>query len=130
VNPSPHYNVHRMIRRTKWKVAVCLAVMTQVPAACNAAERYVFDVFDHERGLGNSTVTRIVRDHQGGLWVGTENGLYRYDGYRFLAFTTAEGLASNRITAIHESPGGTLWVGTLEGLSWREGTGFRSGEKG
>ena len=82
-----------------------------MPAVCNAAERYAFDVFDHERGLGNSRVTRIVRDHHGALWVGTENGLYRYDGYRFLAFTTADGLASNRITAIHESADGTLWWG-------------------
>jgi PAS domain S-box-containing protein len=90
-----------------------------------AAERYVFDIFDHERGLGNSSVTRIVRDHRGALWVGTENGLYRYDGYRFLPFTTADGLASNRITALHESADGTLWVGTPEGLSWREGAGFR-----
>jgi PAS domain S-box-containing protein len=99
--------------------------MAQAPAACNAAERYVFDIFDHERGLGNSTVTRLVRDHQGALWVGTENGLYRYDGYRFLAFTTTEGLPSNRITAIHESGDGTLWIGTPEGLAWREGAGFR-----
>jgi PAS domain S-box-containing protein len=57
--------------------------------------------------------------------VGTENGLYRYDGYRFLAFTTAEGLPNNRITAIQESSDGTLWVGTQQGLAWREGTGFR-----
>jgi two-component system cell cycle sensor histidine kinase/response regulator CckA len=98
--------------------------MVQAPAACNAGERYTFDVFDHERGLGNSTVTRLARDHLGALWVGTENGLYRYDGYRFLAFTTAEGLPGNKITAIHESPDGTLWVGTLEGLAWREGAGF------
>ena len=114
-----------MIPPTRWKIAFCLAVLAQASAA-EAAERYVFDVFDHERGLGNSTVTRLLRDHAGALWVGTENGLYRYDGYRFLAFTTADGLASNRITALQESAGGTLWVGTAEGLSWREGAGFRT----
>jgi two-component system, cell cycle sensor histidine kinase and response regulator CckA len=65
-----------------------------------------------------------VRDRRGALWVGTENGLYRYDGHRFLAFTTADGLPGNKISAIHESPDGTLWVGTLEGLAWREGAGF------
>jgi len=106
-------------------VAFCLIAIIQAPAACFAAERYVFDVFDHERGLGNSTVTRLARDHKGALWVGTENGLYRYDGHRFLAFTTADGLPNNKITAIHESSDGTLWVGTLEGLAWRDGAGFR-----
>jgi PAS domain S-box-containing protein len=109
----------------KWKVALWLALYVQAPPHCVATERYVFDVFDLDRGLGNSTVTRLARDHQGALWVGTENGLYRYDGHRFLAFTTNQGLPSNKITAIHESPDGTLWVGTLEGLAWREGAGFR-----
>jgi PAS domain S-box-containing protein len=90
-----------------------------------ATEHYVFDLFDQERGLSNSTVTRLARDRQGALWVGTENGLFRYDGHRFLAFSTSDGLPGNRITAIHESPDGTLWVGTLEGLAWREGAGFR-----
>jgi ligand-binding sensor domain-containing protein len=90
-----------------------------------AAERYVFEVFDHEHGLTNSTVTRIARDRQGTLWVGTENGLFRYDGHRFLAFSTNEGLPGNRITAIHESRDGTLWVGTSDGLAWRENGGFR-----
>ena len=76
-------------------------------------------------------MTRLAKDHQGFLWIGTENGLYRYDGHRFLAFTTREGLPGNKITAIHESPDGTLWVGTLEGLAWREGAGFRkSGNEG
>jgi PAS domain S-box-containing protein len=95
------------------------------PIATRAAERYVFDVFGQEKGLTNSSVTRIALDHQGALWVGTENGLFRYDGHRFLPFTTSDGLPGNKITAIHESPDGTLWVGTLDGLAWREGAGFR-----
>jgi ligand-binding sensor domain-containing protein len=92
---------------------------------CHAAERYVFEVFDQEHGLSNATVTRLAQDHQGALWVGTENGLYRYDGHRFLRFTTSEGLPGDKITAIHESPDGILWVGTLNGLAWKEGAGFR-----
>ena len=101
-----------------------LAIL-QGPTACRAAERYVFQVLDQEQGLSNGTVTRLAHDRQGALWVGTENGLYRYDGHRFLRFTTSEGLPGNKVTAIHESPDGTLWVGTLDGLAWKEGAGFR-----
>jgi PAS domain S-box-containing protein len=86
----------------------------------HAAERYVFDVFGPEQGLTNTSVTRLARDRQGALWVGTENGLFRYDGHRFQPF-----LPGNKISAIHQSPDGTLWVGTTDGLAWREGAGFR-----
>jgi PAS domain S-box-containing protein len=108
-----------------WKSTFCLALVVQASAICFAAEHYVFDVFDQERGLGDTVVTRLARDRRGALWVGTDNGLYRYDGHRFLAFTKSDGLPGNKITAIHESPDGTLWVGTLEGLAWRAGAGFR-----
>ena len=110
---------------TKCKLALCLALAVHAPSACRAAERYVFDVFDQDRGLGNPNITRLMLDRHGALWIGTEGGLYRYDGHRFVAFTVNEGLPSNKITAIHESPDGTLWVGTLEGLAWRDGAGFR-----
>jgi PAS domain S-box-containing protein len=102
------------------------AVFCLAAAVCNAGERYVFDVFGLDRGLVNMAVTRLAQDHQGALWVGTENGLYRFDGHRFLRFTTNEGLPNNRITAIHEGPDGTLWVGTPDGLAWKDGAGFRA----
>jgi len=106
-------------------VAFHLAALVQALPLCHAAERYVFQVFGEDQGLGSLTITRLVPDHQGALWIGTENGLYRYDGHRFLAFTTDDGLPDNRISAIHESPDGTLWVGTSQGLAWKSGAGFR-----
>ena len=120
------YDGQSLMARRFWRSAFYLAFVVQTPLDCFAAERYLFDVFDQDRGLGNSTVTRLAMDHHGFLWIGTENGLYRYDGHRFRAFTTADGLPANKITAIHESPDGTLWVGTLEGLAWKEGVGFRT----
>jgi PAS domain S-box-containing protein len=109
----------------KRHLALWLALAIHTPMACRAAERYVFDIFDQERGLGDATITRLALDRHGALWVGTEGGLYRYDGHRFVAFTVNDGLPSNKITTIHEGPDGTLWVGTLEGLAWRDGAGFR-----
>jgi len=70
------------------------------------------------------TVTSLCEDRAGFLWVGTANGLFRYDGERLLAFSTREGLPDRSITALYEGPDGTLWVGTMHGLAWRSGMRF------
>ncbi len=68
----------------------------------------------------------ILQDRAGFLWVGTQNGLYRYDGSRFVAFGKAEGLPGARIEALHETVDGTLWVGTRVGLARRSGDRFET----
>jgi ligand-binding sensor domain-containing protein len=75
-------------------------------------------------GLRNLVVTVLHQDRDGFLWVGTENGLYRYDGHRFLAFSVKEGLPGTDITLLYETADGKLWVGTDHGLAWRSGTAF------
>ena len=92
--------------------------------AGRAATRYVFQSYGAAQGLGNQVVTALRRDRAGFLWVGTENGLYRYDGHRFLLFSTADGLPGESITGLHEAPDGTLFVGTTHGLAWRRGIRF------
>jgi len=89
-----------------------------------AAERYVFAAYGVEQGLTNLVITQICQDHRGFLWIGTENGLFQYDGHRFQLFGMSEGLPNAFISSIYESPDGTLWVGTLGGLAWKEGTHF------
>ena len=68
------------------------------------------------RGLATA-VNRLLQDRDGFLWVGTANGLYRYDGERFLRFGIAEGLPALAITRMHQSIDGTLWVVTSRGLA-------------
>ncbi|UXI65880.1 sensor histidine kinase [Tahibacter amnicola] len=85
---------------------------------------YVFRSYGPEQGLTNTSVVRLLQDRVGFLWVGTEDGLYRYDGYRFDEFGLAAGLPSTHIYAIHEDPDGQLWVGTLAGLCRRQGRHF------
>jgi hypothetical protein len=63
------YDGQSMVAGRYCKAAFFLALVIRAPAACFAAERYVFDVFDEERGLSNATVTRIAKDHQGFLWI-------------------------------------------------------------
>ena len=81
------------------------------------AQRYNFKFYGEEEGLKNLAVQAVLQDRAGFLWVGTQDGLYRYDGNHFTAFTTREGLPGTRIEALHESADGTLWVSTDRGLA-------------
>jgi signal transduction histidine kinase/ligand-binding sensor domain-containing protein/CheY-like chemotaxis protein len=83
------------------------------------AQRYSFKRYGQEEGLGNLVTRCLLQDRAGFLWVGTQNGLYRYDGWRFRRFDTSDGLPSTRIESLHESADGALWVGTRAGLARR-----------
>jgi signal transduction histidine kinase/ligand-binding sensor domain-containing protein/ActR/RegA family two-component response regulator len=109
------------LRRLAITVLIALA-----GASCLRAQRYNFKVYGEEQGLQNLVVQVILQDRAGFVWVGTQNGLYRYDGNRFVAFGKADGLPNARIEALHESADGTLWVGTRFGLARRIGDRFES----
>lgn len=91
-----------------------------------AAEQYPFRVYDQAHGLANPTVRAIESDRDGFLWIGTSNGLFRYDGTRFRAYDTAQGLPGNRITDLLSAPDGTLWIATETGLAKRRGDRFEA----
>ncbi len=80
------------------------------------AQHYLFKQFGQLEGLKNLSVRCLTQTKQGFLWIGTENGLFRFDGQNFTKFTTAQGLPSNWIQAVTESQNETLWVGTSAGL--------------
>ncbi len=75
---------------------------------------YVFHHLDTSNGLSNNTVKTILRDSYGFLWVGTEAGLNRYDGYGFKVYTmpsdTHNPSISNDILEIQEDGLGNIWV--------------------
>ncbi|MGA7413519.1 MAG: ATP-binding protein [Bryobacteraceae bacterium] len=67
--------------------------------------------------MGNSTVLSLLQDRTGFLWVGTEAGLYRYEGLRFSIMGPKEGLACGaEVTGLYESSDGALWVVACSGL--------------
>ena len=86
--------------------------------------RFAFKAYGAAQGLANASIWAIHQDSEGFLWVGTEGGLYRYDGASFRAFRGADGLPSEWIRTIYPAPSGRLWVGTLRGLARRQGSGF------
>jgi signal transduction histidine kinase/ligand-binding sensor domain-containing protein/ActR/RegA family two-component response regulator len=86
-------------------------------AHCAAAQRYTFKEYGQDQGLTNLDVCCLMQDRTGYLWVGTDNGLFRYDGRQFLPFTSAQGLPAAQITALHQAANGEIWVGTSDGLA-------------
>ncbi len=81
--------------------------------------RIAFDRIGRNEGLSQSAVLCLTQDHEGYLWVGTEDGLNRYDGYDFRVFhAKAEdpnALADDYINAVIPGPAGDLWIGTRSG---------------
>ncbi len=75
--------------------------------------RGVYDIWPVGDAWQPSTVVAIVQTPDGYLWLGTYDGLVRYDGARFTVFNVANtpGLRNNRITSLHSDPDGVLWIG-------------------
>jgi diguanylate cyclase (GGDEF)-like protein len=79
---------------------------------------YVRDTWSIEQGLPQISALAIAQDNHGYLWVGTQAGLARFDGHRFLAFTaeTAPELPGTFINdLLHEHD--RLWIATYKGLA-------------
>ncbi|NVJ61869.1 MAG: diguanylate cyclase [Gammaproteobacteria bacterium] len=80
--------------------------------------------FEHlsvEDGLPQSSAKAVLQDRQGFLWVGTQDGLARYDGYSYRVFKRTEGnsasLSANYIRTLYQDRAGYIWVGTDSGLN-------------
>ncbi|MEO5683911.1 MAG: two-component regulator propeller domain-containing protein [Chitinophagaceae bacterium] len=71
-------------------------------------------------GLSQGHVSAILKDHQGFMWFATDEGLNKYDGYRFTAYKNDPGknnsLIDNLVFDVMEDAAGNLWVGTASGL--------------
>lgn len=74
-----------------------------------------------ESGLSQSNVRCMIQDRNGFLWIGTQDGLNRYDGYSFVVFRKEKRdtntLAGDLITCLLEDRKGFIWIGTLGGLT-------------
>ncbi|HEV7781725.1 MAG TPA: two-component regulator propeller domain-containing protein, partial [Chitinophagaceae bacterium] len=70
-------------------------------------------------GLSDNRVTCFHKDRKGFMWIGTRNGLNRYDGHSFTLFRPAAGnsISNEVINDIAEDSHGRIWVATMEGLN-------------
>lgn len=104
----------------------CLTVfglgLFSLPALGQAPqERFALNHYAIEDGLSQNAVTDILQDHLGYMWLGTEDGLNRYDGYDFLNFghldEDSTSLSNSYIRCLYQDHRQRLWIGTSEGLN-------------
>jgi diguanylate cyclase (GGDEF)-like protein/PAS domain S-box-containing protein len=86
-------------------------------SGADAARReYFFQSIGSEQGLAQNTVNAMLQDRQGFVWVATQGGLHRYDGYGFRVFQHVPGdattLPESFVTALVQDGDGQVWVGT------------------
>jgi len=91
--------------------------------------QYALNTWKTERGLPNNTVLAIVHDHSGYLWLGTAEGLVRFDGVDFTVFNSINTAAfrDDMVNSLYLDRRGVLWIGTWYGkLLSLEGKKFKN----
>jgi Predicted periplasmic ligand-binding sensor domain len=86
--------------------------------------QYGCDVWDSDSGLPQNSVDAILQTRDGYLWLGTQEGLVRFDGVRFTIFDSrnSHAMHDDWVKALCETRDGTLWIGTEAGLlRWKNG---------
>ena len=78
---------------------------------------YVRKNFTVEDGLLSNRVNAVVQTRDGFLWIGTEEGLLRFDGRHFTPIEFLPQASPVSVSALAEAPDGALWVGTKAGLA-------------
>lgn len=79
-----------------------------------------FDAYNTTHGLSQNFVTSIAQDKTGFIWIGTDDGLNRFDGYEFKVFRNDENdstsVIDNSIRALCVGPDSSIWIGTHNGV--------------
>ncbi len=102
-------------------VLLAAAWLTAMPARAlepgKAITQYGHDVWGVEQGLPQNSVQAMLQSRDGYLWLGTEEGLVRFDGVRFVVFDrrTTPGFTDNYISALLQDRQGVIWIGTRQG---------------
>ncbi len=100
-----------------------LLPVTEILSSVTCAEAENFDpIFRRislEQGLSQTTIWSMIQDHQGFIWIGTADGLNKYDGYNFTVYRTrhndSTSISDNKISVIYEDDQNHLWIGTAGG---------------
>lgn len=102
----------------RWALSCWLIIGTGAPAL---AQNIQFERIPNELGLSQNFIGALCEDHYGFLWVGTKDGLNRFDGHRFKVYQHAPfdstSISDNFIKCILEDSQNRLWVGTTNGLN-------------
>src|SRR4051812_47412305 len=105
-------------RLTISAVGYLLAVALSGASNALAVERFVVTLWGHRDGLPSTLIYAITQTRDGYLWLGTSDGLIRFDGIKFdhQKLIVNSALMLGTVTALHGASDGTLWIGSASGL--------------
>ncbi len=109
-------------------VLLLLALVGPFLALDARAQRLQARLYNEDDGLASLSIMAVAQDPQGYLWVGTENGLFRFSGSYFEEFGRKNGFHEPAVYSLLVDHTGTLWAGTHTGLFWYGGGSFHEVE--
>ena len=117
-----HLVVRRgMGRTTAWRILILQQILISFVSVKAQENQLFFKQLSTPDGLSMANVQAVVRDGYGFMWIGTEDGLNRFDGYRFTAYFNRtedeHSLSNSYIGALLCDRKNRLWVGTRDGLN-------------
>lgn len=108
------YNANT-VRNALFRIGFSLLLWCQILAglgAQNGAHPY-FRRYSTEDGLPSPEVHEIIQDSRGYIWIGTDNGVCRFDGYSFKKYGAQDGLKNNVVFFLQEDSEGRIWMQTM-----------------
>lgn len=109
------------MNKIKYILIIVTFFICILPQNIYASKMMNFENITIEDGLSQATAETIIQDSKGYIWIGTNDGLNRYNGSEIKVFKSddedSNSIISNYITALGEDKNRNLWVGTDEGLS-------------
>jgi ligand-binding sensor domain-containing protein/signal transduction histidine kinase len=119
VSYSPMNKIGLQFRSVRALFAFGVACTITATALYAQQARIDFRHLTQEDGLRSNRITTLIQDRKGFLWVGADDGLYRYNGYSFQQFShraeDPHSIAEGEITCLLEDGAGVLWIGTSNG---------------
>lgn len=112
-----------MLKKIIVRILILTFIINITIFNCNisAKEQINFKSITIEDGLAQATVETLFQDSKGYIWIGTNDGLNRYNGYKFKVYREEEdrknSLVNNYILDIKEDSEGNIWVATANGVS-------------
>ncbi|TDW44579.1 two component regulator with propeller domain [Flavobacterium sp. 270] len=109
-----------MSKSFKYHIALILLFICPYFLQAQVTNLY-FDHINYDQNLSQSSISSIHQTKEGFIWIGTANGLVRYDGYNFLRYLRnredKNSISNNHINVILEDNDKKLWIGTNHGLN-------------
>ena len=110
-----------MIRKVVYLIVVFGFIQTFAAQRLAEQRNVIFDRIGTEQGLSQGLVTSFAQDDRGFLWIGTQEGLNRFDGFQFESYYHIEGdvtsLSHDSIWTLLFDSHGRFWIGTDAGLN-------------